>query len=178
MLLSISFGLTGFLLVYAVVGSAIAALVFGKPPIRVKAAQLNREADFCNDLALIRENTEEIALYRGEQQEFNQSWQRFGRVFDNFTRLIRRQLGLNLFQNHYGQVYLPAITLKTGLSLRIKNFSLMTHDGQQQLIQSLPLEAQLDQQLKREGITPISIGHCPSLKQYHQHLLTLFAGSG
>ncbi|MBE9064282.1 ABC transporter ATP-binding protein/permease [cf. Phormidesmis sp. LEGE 11477] len=101
LLWSISQPLMLFLLGYAAVGSAIAAFGFGRPLLRINAEQLKREATFRHDLARIRENTEAIALYRGEPQEFSRSWHQFGRVFDNFTRLIRWQLGLNLFQNHY-----------------------------------------------------------------------------
>jgi len=101
LLWSISQPLTFFLLAYSVIGSAIAALCFGKPLIRINTEQLTHEADFRYDLARIRENTEAIALYRGETQELSQSSAQFSRVFNNFTQLIRWQLGLNLFQNHY-----------------------------------------------------------------------------
>ena len=98
---SISQPLVTLLVIYAVVGSAIATLYFGKPLISINAEQLQQEATFRYDLARIRENTEAIALYRGESQELSQSWQQFGLVLQNFSRLIRWQLGLNLFQNHY-----------------------------------------------------------------------------
>ncbi|MEM6452137.1 MAG: ABC transporter ATP-binding protein/permease [Cyanobacteria bacterium P01_D01_bin.105] len=101
LLLSISQPLMLFLLGYAVIGSVVAGLGFGRPLLRINTQQLQREATFRHDLARIRENTEAIALYRGESQEFSQSWHQFGRVFDNFNRLIRWQLSLNLFQNHY-----------------------------------------------------------------------------
>ncbi|MEO0704161.1 MAG: ABC transporter ATP-binding protein/permease [Cyanobacteria bacterium J06649_5] len=101
LLWSISQPLMFFLLAYSIVGSAIAALGFGKPLIRINAEQLSYEADFRYDLARIHENTEAIALYRGETQELSQSSAQFSHVFNNFTRLIRWQLGLNLFQNHY-----------------------------------------------------------------------------
>ena len=101
LLWSISQPLTAVLLVYSIVGSAIAALFFGKPLVYINAEQLRHEADFRYSLARIRKNTEAIALYRGEQQEHAQSSKRFSNVFNNFTRLLRWQLGLNLFQNHY-----------------------------------------------------------------------------
>ncbi|MEM6452398.1 MAG: ABC transporter ATP-binding protein/permease [Cyanobacteria bacterium P01_D01_bin.105] len=113
LLWSISQPLMVFLLVYSVVGSAIAFFCFGRPLIRINAEQLKQEADFRYDLARIRENTEAIALYRGESQELSQSWQQFGHVFKNYTHLIRWQLGLNLFQNHYRYVtyIIPGILL-------------------------------------------------------------------
>ncbi|MEL6552534.1 MAG: ABC transporter ATP-binding protein/permease [Cyanobacteria bacterium J06621_11] len=101
LLWAISQPLMLFLLIYSMVGSAIAFIAFGKPLIRINSEQLKREADFRYDLTRIRENTEAIALYRGESQELTQSQQQFTHVFNNFTQLIRWQLGLNLFQNHY-----------------------------------------------------------------------------
>ncbi|MEM7061608.1 MAG: ABC transporter ATP-binding protein/permease [Cyanobacteria bacterium P01_B01_bin.77] len=98
---SISQTLVTVLLVYAVVGTAIATLYFGPPLISTNAEQLQQEATFRFDLARIRENTEAIALYRGEAQEFSQTWQQFTLVLQNFSRLIQWQLGLNLFQNNY-----------------------------------------------------------------------------
>ncbi|MEM6252571.1 MAG: ABC transporter ATP-binding protein/permease [Cyanobacteria bacterium P01_D01_bin.156] len=110
---SISQPLVAVLVVYAVVGTAIATLSFGKSLISINAEQLQQEATFRYDLARIRENTEAIALYRGEKQELSQSWQQFGLVLRNFSRLIRWQLGLNLFQNHYryGTFIIPGIIL-------------------------------------------------------------------
>ncbi|MEL6326024.1 MAG: ABC transporter ATP-binding protein/permease [Cyanobacteria bacterium J06626_23] len=98
---TISKPLMAVLLVYSAVGSMIALFGFGRPLIGINAEQLKREADFRFDLVRIRENTEAIALYRGEARELSQSWQQFRQVLENFTRLIRWQLGLNLFQNHY-----------------------------------------------------------------------------
>ncbi|MEM9945596.1 MAG: ABC transporter ATP-binding protein/permease [Cyanobacteria bacterium P01_D01_bin.36] len=117
LLWSISQLLMAFLLVYSVVGSAIAFFAFGRPLIRVNAEQLKREADFRYDLVRIRDNTEAIALYRGESQELSQSWQQFGRVFKNYAYLIRWQLGLNLFQNHYRYLtyIVPGIILAPNL---------------------------------------------------------------
>lgn len=98
---TISKPLMGFLLGYAVVGTAIATLIFGRTLVGINTEQLRREADFRFGLARIRDNAEAIALYQGEAQEEAQSWQRFWQAFRNFQRLIRVQLGLNLFQHHY-----------------------------------------------------------------------------
>jgi len=98
---TISKPLMGFLLGYAVVGTAIATLIFGHTLVGINTEQLRREADFRFGLARIRDNAEAIALYQGEAQEEAQSWQRFWQAFRNFQRLIRVQLGLNLFQHHY-----------------------------------------------------------------------------
>src|SRR6476619_4877428 len=44
------------------------------------------------------ENAEFIALYNGEKQEQKRVQGLFGALFDNYTRLIRWQFGLNFFQ--------------------------------------------------------------------------------
>jgi ABC-type uncharacterized transport system fused permease/ATPase subunit len=62
LLWSISPPLMFFLVMYSVLGSAIAAFFFGKPLIRINVEQLKREADFRYDLAHIRDNREAIAL--------------------------------------------------------------------------------------------------------------------
>jgi putative ATP-binding cassette transporter len=46
----------------------------------------------------IRENAEAIAFYRGETQESSQVGGYFHEVFKNYSKLIRAQLNLNLFQ--------------------------------------------------------------------------------
>ena len=98
---SISKALVFFLIIYAVAGTAITLLVFGKVLIGLNFYQLRREADFRFSLVRIRENAEAIAFYRGEAQESWQIGQYFNAAFANFNKLIRAQLNLNLFQYSY-----------------------------------------------------------------------------
>jgi len=99
---SISHALVYFLVVYAVSGTLVTLAVFGKPLIGLNFLQLKREADFRFGLVRVRENAESIAFYRGEAQESAQVMRRFAAAFDNYNRLIRSQLFLNLFQYAYG----------------------------------------------------------------------------
>jgi putative ATP-binding cassette transporter len=110
---SISQVLVGFLVLYAVVGTAGALWLFGAPLIRLNFLQLQKEADFRFGLIQLRENAESIAFYGGEAQERQQSGNRFGAAFRNYKRLIRRQFGLNLFQRVFSQLtlVLPAMIL-------------------------------------------------------------------
>ncbi|WP_119967147.1 ABC transporter ATP-binding protein/permease [Simplicispira lacusdiani] len=101
---SISRELVYFLVFYALAGTLLTVYVFGKPLIGLNFRQLQREADFRFSLVRVREKAEAIALYRGEAQELRQVRQRFGRAFDNFSQLIRRQLFLNLFQYAYSML--------------------------------------------------------------------------
>ncbi|MFA6921512.1 MAG: ABC transporter ATP-binding protein/permease [Gallionella sp.] len=104
---SISTELVFFLIIYAIAGTAITVLVFGKVLIGVNFYQLKREANFRFSLVRIRENAEAIAFYRGEAQESWQIGQRFNEAFRNYNRLIRAQLNLNLFQ--YGYSFMTII---------------------------------------------------------------------
>jgi putative ATP-binding cassette transporter len=98
---SISTELVYFLVIYAVAGTTVTVLVFGKVLIGLNFYQLKREANFRFSLVRIRENAEAIAFYRGEVQESWQVGQHFNEAFSNFNKLIRVQLNLNLFQYSY-----------------------------------------------------------------------------
>lgn len=104
---SISREMVAFLVVYAIAGTAVTVLVFGKVLIGLNYYQLRREADFRFSLVRIRENAEAIAFYRGETQESEQIGLRFSEVFSNYNKLIRAQLNLNLFQ--YGYSFMTII---------------------------------------------------------------------
>ncbi|MEM6838557.1 MAG: ABC transporter ATP-binding protein/permease [Cyanobacteria bacterium P01_C01_bin.120] len=109
----ISTTLTGFLVVYAGVGTAIAVLVFGKRLTRINTEQLRREADFRFGLINLRENAESIAFYRGQPAEGAVLNRFFTNAVTNFNRLIRWQLGLDFFQNGYQYLtfILPSLIL-------------------------------------------------------------------
>ncbi|MEM7061609.1 MAG: ABC transporter ATP-binding protein/permease [Cyanobacteria bacterium P01_B01_bin.77] len=98
---SVSMGLTGFLVFYALVGSAIATFFFGTRLTRINSEQLKREANFRFGLIDIREHGESIAFYQGQTYANQDSRQRFRQVINNFNRFIRWQLGLDCFQNSY-----------------------------------------------------------------------------
>ena len=93
-----------FLVVYATLGTLVTWFVFGKALIGLNFLQIKREADFRFGLIRVREHAESIAFYRGEAQEARQVARRFTDVFQNFNRLIKKQLFLNLFQYTYGSV--------------------------------------------------------------------------
>ena len=52
----------------------------------------------------MRENAESVALYGGESVELGIFNERFGSVFENFRRIMKRQKRLNWFTLGYGQV--------------------------------------------------------------------------
>lgn len=102
-----------FLIVYAIAGTVLTTIAFGRVLVGINFEQLKREADFRYGLIRIRDNAEAIAFYQGEVVESQELWQRFLGVFSNFTRLIRWQLGLDLFQNSYQYItfLLPTLVL-------------------------------------------------------------------
>lgn len=114
---SISHLLVGVLAVYSLLGTVVALYVFGKPLIQLNFWQLRREADFRFGLMRLRENAESIAFYRGEAQERAQIDSKFGKVFTNFSRLIKKQRSLNMFQRGFNQLtlVLPSVILADGV---------------------------------------------------------------
>lgn len=110
---SISHLLVGVLVVYALIGTAVALYVFGNPLIHLNFWQLRREADFRFSLIRLRENAESIAFYRGEAQERARIDGKLDKAIHNFTKLIKKQRSLNLFQRTFSQLtlVLPGVIL-------------------------------------------------------------------
>jgi putative ATP-binding cassette transporter len=110
---SISRSLVAILVGYAAFGTLVTFGVFGKPLISLNFQQLRREADFRFGLIRIRENAEAIAFYRGEARESGHVKERFRALFENYKKLLRRTLGLNLFQYGYTFVTyaLPSVVI-------------------------------------------------------------------
>lgn len=109
----ISKPLVGFLVLYAVAGTLVTTVVFGKPLVRLNFQQLKQEADFRFSLVRIRENAEAIAFYRGESQESEQVKARFLDIFDTVKRLLIWELNLNVLTNAYEFIpfILPALVV-------------------------------------------------------------------
>jgi len=89
-------------LVYAIVGS-ILTHVIGKPLIGLEFNQQRFEADFRFSLVRLRENSEGVALYRGEAEESAGFRARFANVIGNWWAQMRKQKQLTWFTSFYGQ---------------------------------------------------------------------------
>ncbi|MBX9648019.1 MAG: ABC transporter ATP-binding protein/permease [Xanthobacteraceae bacterium] len=89
-------------LIYALFGTALTQWI-GSPLVRLDFQQQRFEADFRFNLVRARENSEQIALLKGESAEREQLWQRFNHVVDNWYGIMSRTKRLTAFTSSYGQ---------------------------------------------------------------------------
>jgi len=87
---------------YAIVGTWLTHKI-GKPLIPLNFNQQKYEADFRFNLVRFRENTEGVALYRGEEDELRGFRARFAAVVDNWWAIMKRQKLLTFFTVGYNQ---------------------------------------------------------------------------
>jgi putative ATP-binding cassette transporter len=90
-------------LIYAVAGTWLTHLI-GRPLIGLGFNQQRYEADFRFGLVRLRENSEGVALYRGEGEELSGLRQRFAAVIGNWWGLMFKQKQLTWFTSFYGQL--------------------------------------------------------------------------
>ena len=89
-------------LLYAVAGTWLTNLI-GRPLVRLNFNQQRYEADFRFSLVRFRENTEGVALYKGEADEMRSFRERFSWVVGNWWDIMRQQKRLTWFTAGYGQ---------------------------------------------------------------------------
>jgi putative ATP-binding cassette transporter len=89
-------------LLYAIAGTWLTNWI-GRPLVRLNFNQQRYEADFRFNLVRFRENTEGVALYRGEADEMRNFRERFGWVVRNWWDIMRRQKRLTWFTSGYVQ---------------------------------------------------------------------------
>jgi vitamin B12/bleomycin/antimicrobial peptide transport system ATP-binding/permease protein len=89
-------------LIYAVFGTALTQWI-GSPLVNLGFNQQRLEADFRFNLVRVRENSEQIALLRGEPAERARLTERFGRVVDNWYAIMSRTKRLTAFTASYSQ---------------------------------------------------------------------------
>jgi putative ATP-binding cassette transporter len=87
---------------YAIAGTWLTHKI-GKPLIPLNFNQQRYEADFRFNLVRFRENSEGVALYRGEEDELRGFRTRFGAVVDNWWAIMKRQKLLTFFTVGYNQ---------------------------------------------------------------------------
>jgi vitamin B12/bleomycin/antimicrobial peptide transport system ATP-binding/permease protein len=79
------------------------AIRLGRPLVNLNFAQQRLEADFRYSLVRLRENSESVAFYGGEDREHDIFSDRFGRVFQNFWAIMGRTLILGFAQQGQAQ---------------------------------------------------------------------------
>jgi putative ATP-binding cassette transporter len=89
-------------ILYAVAGTWLTHWI-GRPLAQLNYEKQRREADFRFGLVRFRENTEGVALYRGEADELRGFRERFEAVVTNWWNIMRRQKRLTYFTAGYGQ---------------------------------------------------------------------------
>ncbi|MDR1299879.1 MAG: ABC transporter ATP-binding protein/permease [Oscillospiraceae bacterium] len=93
-----NFGFPGFLVIFAVLYAVIATFIAhlsGKPLAKLTFVQQRLEADFRYSLVRIRENSEQIALLRGEGIELKKRSALFGNILGNTFRTMKRTFGFS-----------------------------------------------------------------------------------
>jgi putative ATP-binding cassette transporter len=97
-------------LIYAVFGTVLTQWI-GSPLVRLDFEQQRVEADFRFNLVRVRENSEQIALLKGESAERGRLWTRFSSVIDNWYAIMSRTKRLVFFTASFDQtaVILPYI---------------------------------------------------------------------
>jgi vitamin B12/bleomycin/antimicrobial peptide transport system ATP-binding/permease protein len=97
-------------LIYAVFGTALTQWI-GSPLVNLDFQQQRLEADFRFNLVRVRENSEQIALLRGEGAERERLSERFGRVVGNWYAIMSRTKRLTSFTASYEQaaVIIPIV---------------------------------------------------------------------
>jgi putative ATP-binding cassette transporter len=89
-------------LVYSVLGTILTHLI-GWPLVGIDFRQQQYEADFRFNLVRVRENSEQIALLRGEDAERERLLVRFGRVVENWLAIMSRTKKVTAFTASYSQ---------------------------------------------------------------------------
>jgi len=86
---------------YAIAGTWVTDWL-GRPLVNLNFDRQRYEADFRFSLVRFRENTEGVALYRGEADEFRGFRERFEDVVRNWWGIMRRQKRMTYFTSGYG----------------------------------------------------------------------------
>ena len=100
------FDIPGYLvwgaLIYAIFGTVLTQWI-GSPLVQLDFQQQRYEADFRFNLVRARENSEQIALLKGESAERQALWHRFSNVVENWYGIMSRTKRLTAFTASYSQ---------------------------------------------------------------------------
>lgn len=124
---SISPHLTGAAFIYAFIGSLLTMLI-GRRLVALNFAQVKKEADFRYSLVKIRDNSEPIALYRGEEREAMHVGAKLRDALRNLNKLIRwnRNLGFLTRTYDYFRGIIPVLIVAPLYFEQGVNFKMVT----------------------------------------------------
>ena len=88
---------------YSILGTWLTHLV-GRKLVKLNFVQQRYEADFRFSMIRLRESSESVAFYRGEQQEGKVFKERFTLLLDNFWRIVTKQKQLVWLNSGYSQI--------------------------------------------------------------------------
>lgn len=88
---------------YSICGTYVTHLV-GRKLVKLNFVQQRYEADFRFAMIRLRESSESVAFYRGEEQEGRVFKERFKLLLDNFWKLITKQKQLVWLNSGYSQL--------------------------------------------------------------------------
>lgn len=88
---------------YSILGTWITHLV-GRKLVKLNFVQQRYEADFRFAMIRLRESSESVAFYRGEQQEGKVFKERFNLLLENFWRIVTKQKQLVWLNSGYSQI--------------------------------------------------------------------------
>lgn len=108
-----------FALIYSVMNTVL-TFTIGHPLIRLSFLQQRFEAFFRYHLMRIRENAEQVALYKAEPYERSALQTKFNDVMSNFILILKRQRLLALFTNLVGLTanFIPTLLALPGYFAR------------------------------------------------------------
>ena len=92
-----------FSVIYSGIGTILVHMV-GRKLIGLQFNQQRYEADFRFSMMRVRENSESIAFYRGEDSEMETFTERFKNVIKNFRALMTKTKHLNFYSVGYSQL--------------------------------------------------------------------------
>jgi putative ATP-binding cassette transporter len=118
-------------ILYSIVGTYVTQLI-GRRLVPLTFQQQQVEADFRFGLIRVRENTEQIALCRGEREESAGLAERFTAIYDNWWRIMRRTKTLNFFTIGFTEVAIifPLIVAAPGYFSGIFTLGVLLQIGQ------------------------------------------------
>lgn len=90
-------------ILYSIAGTYLTQRI-GRRLVPLTFQQQQVEADFRFNLVRVREHTEQIALYSGEQAEIQGLTGRFAAIYTNWWKIMQRTKALNFFTIGFAQV--------------------------------------------------------------------------